>query len=131
MMKSPEQSLFDTVYQAILDLGYNVYDYLPPQEENVRYPFVVVGAVESVGNANKTALINKVSIHIDVWGTKENRIEVSTITDAIYMKLVNGLSSTEYSYKPRYNDNIKQLMQDTSVPNQVFNRGMLDLAYQY
>lgn len=131
MMKSPEQSLFDTVYQTILDLGYNVYDYLPPQEENVSYPFVVVGAVESVGNANKTALINKVSIHIDVWGTKENRIEVSTITDAIYMKLVNGLNSTEYSYKPRYNDNIKQLMQDTSVPNQVFNRGMLDLAYQY
>ena len=47
MSKSPEQELFDAVYSAIQDKGYTVYDYLPQENEQVEYPFVVVGGVST------------------------------------------------------------------------------------
>lgn len=130
-MKSPEQELYDTIFSKIMDMGYTVYDYLPPANENVEYPFVVVGNVESVGQANKGALFATISIHIDVWGSRTDRMSVTTITDALYKSLVNGIQGEDYEYKPRFNQNTKQFIQDTSIPDQIFNRGMLDLNYFY
>lgn len=131
MSKSPEQELFDAVYSAIQDKGYTVYDYLPQENEQVEYPFVVVGGITTAMTANKSAYRGKATITIDVWGDMNNKVEVSTIGDDIFTSLARGINTELCSFEPRYSENSKQLMQDTSVETQIFNRCMVQLTYSY
>lgn len=129
-MKSPEQALFDTVFSTAQKAGYAVYDYLPQENESVSYPFVVVGNINSVGKSNKTAISEKIHIHIDVWGSRNERQVVSTMTDTLFKMLANRVQSKwGYVFNPVRMLNTKQYLQDTSIPNQTFNRGMLDLYF--
>ncbi|WP_231118496.1 hypothetical protein [Pediococcus acidilactici] len=42
--KSPAQDVYDHYFMLSQKLGYDTYDYLPP--DKVKYPFVVISGVE-------------------------------------------------------------------------------------
>lgn len=133
-MKSPEQELYDSVYSLCMKLGYDVYDHLPLENEPVNYPFIVVGSMNTVTSglgANKTNFNNITKLIVDVWGDSEQRLDVSNITDEIYQNCMGKPIAKDYQFYPVQKETTKQLMQDTSVPNMIFNRAMLTLAFSY
>lgn len=133
-MKSPEQELYDSVYSLCMKLGYDVYDHLPLENEPVNYPFIVVGAMNTVTSglgANKTNFNNITKLIVDVWGDSEQRLDVSNIVDEIYQNCMGKPIEKDYQFYPVQKETTKQLMQDTSVPNMIFNRAMLTLAFSY
>lgn len=73
----PQQELFTALKLSFEDLGYDVYDgFLPP--ENTPYPFVYLGDVQQVDNANKSAVFGNVFPTIHIWSnTPKNRGTVS------------------------------------------------------
>lgn len=133
-MKSPEQELYDSVYSLCMKLGYDVYDHLPLENEPVNYPFIVVGSMNTVTSglgANKTNFNNITKLIVDVWGDSEQRLDVSNIADEIYQNCMRKPIAKDYQFYPVQKETTKQLMQDTSVPNMIFNRAMLTLAFSY
>mgnify|MGYP003287351696 CR=1 FL=1 len=75
----PQQELFIKIKTVIESLGYAVYDgALPP--EGTAYPFVYLGDVQQIDEANKTAVFGRVLPTIHVWSnTPRNRGTVSKI----------------------------------------------------
>lgn len=133
-MKSPEQELYDSVYSLCIKLGYDVYDHLPLENEPVNYPFIVVGSMNTVTSglgANKTNFNNITKLIVDVWGDSEQRLDVSNIADEIYQNCMRKPITKDYQFYPVQKETTKQLIQDTSVPNMIFNRAMLTLAFSY
>ena len=133
-MKSPEQELYDSVYSLCMKLGYDVYDHLPLENEPVNYPFIVVGSMNTVTSGlgvNKTNFNNITKLIVDVWGDSEQRLDVSNIADEIYQNCMRKPIAKDYQFYPVQIETTKQLMQDTSVPNMIFNRAMLTLAFSY
>lgn len=133
-MKSPEQELYDSVYSLCMKLGYDVYDHLPLENEPVNYPFIVVGSMNTVTSglgANKTNFNNITKLIVDVWGDSEQRLDVSNIADEIYQNCMGKPIAKNYQFYPVQKETTKQLMQDASVPNMIFNRAMLTLAFSY
>lgn len=127
---SPEQELYDKLFInciSILDEEH-VYDYLPPAE--VSYPFIRIGDVNTNGSPTGTSIGGEYTITIDVWGSQKQKIEVAELTDKIY-QLAKGYFKTEhFNFYAFPNQQSKRLMQDTSVPNTVFNRGNLMLSFR-
>lgn len=75
----PQQELFIKIKTVIESLGYAVYDgVLPP--DGTAYPFVYLGDVQQIDEANKTAVFGRVLPTIHVWSnTPRNRGTVSKI----------------------------------------------------
>lgn len=73
----PQQELFARLKLDIEALGYTVYDgFLPP--DGTPYPFVYLGEVQQVDNANKSGVFGTVFPTLHVWSdTPRNRGTVS------------------------------------------------------
>lgn len=66
MYNDPQQELFTQIRQDIISNGYAVYDgVLPP--ENTPYPFIYLGDVQQVDDANKSAVFGTVYVTIHVF----------------------------------------------------------------
>lgn len=75
----PQQELFTRLKTDIEELGYSVYDgFLPP--ENTPYPFIYLGDMQQIDDANKTAVFGNVYQTIHIWSDNpRNRGTVSQI----------------------------------------------------
>lgn len=62
----PQQELFTQLKLNIEALGYDVYDGFLPTADTP-YPFVYLGDVHQVDDANKTAVFGNVYITIHIW----------------------------------------------------------------
>ncbi|UQS82606.1 hypothetical protein MOO45_02865 [Bombilactobacillus folatiphilus] len=130
VQKSPEQDIFDYFYSFSLKNQYKTYDYLPAKENNAPYPFVYVGNVQGVSGGSKTALNGSVVIDIDVWGNQKQRLTVSTMVDRFFHAAIGRIDGLNYVFYGKVQDQSKQIRVDTSVPNTVLVRGMLNLRLQ-
>lgn len=125
----PEQELFDQLYIESDALGYDTYDHLPMRKENAKYPFVVIGDVQQVPINYKTVLGSKISITLHVWGDGESRFQVSQMLDNL-AKLGEGkLLSDHFRFIGRFNQEDRQIITDTSVPDTVLNHGIVTLVF--
>lgn len=127
---NPEQELYDAIYTNCLVETNSVYDYLPQENEAVTYPFVYVGSIDVIASATNSGQGGTYTVSVDVWGTKEQRLEVSSLTDTLYKQACGWLETDNYKFYAFPNKQSKRLTQDTSVPNTVFNRGSLMLVYE-
>lgn len=91
------------------------------------YPFVVVGDIQVVPNMTKTSLNGNVIITIDVWGDDEQRLTVSDMVERFFHAAIGTICTEHYHFYGRANEQSKELTQDQSVPNAVFNRGQVQL----
>ncbi|RHW46814.1 hypothetical protein DS832_04820 [Bombilactobacillus bombi] len=128
--KSPEQEIFDYFYAFSLKNRYRTYDYLPPEEDKVPYPFVYIGNVQGISGGTKTSLNGSVVINIDVWGSRKQRLTVSEMVERFFREAIGHVNSKNYLFYGNMQDQDKQLRVDTSVPHTILMRGMLTLRLQ-
>lgn len=126
-MKSPEQELYDYFYTLSEKTGWTTYDHLPMKNENAPYPFVIVGNMESTSGGTKTSLNSNISLIIDVWGNAKQRLVVSNMAERFFRTAIGLVETDNYRFFGSINEQDKQLMQDTTVPDTVLNRGMVTL----
>lgn len=68
----PQQELFIRLKKDIEALGYDVYDgFLPP--ENTPYPFVYIGEMLQLDDANKTAVFGRIEATIHIYNDDPNK----------------------------------------------------------
>lgn len=126
-MKSPEQELYDYFYALSEKTGWSTYDHLPLENEKATYPFVVVGNMETTSGGTKTSLNSKINLIIDVWGNAKQRLAVSNMAERFFREAIGLTETDNYRFVGSINEQDKQLLQDTTVPNTVLNRGMVTL----
>lgn len=124
-----DQLIFDYLFQLSLNSGYSTYDHLPLESENAPYPFVVIGAVQTLPVVTKNALQGQIVANVDVWGDGEGRFKVSQMMNDIFIQASQPVELDGYSVRLKIDDYDNQIMQDTSVPNTVLNHGMMTLVF--
>ena len=128
-MKSPEQSLFDYFYSLCLKHNLPTFDYLPVESEST-YPFVYIGQTQTQGQNNKYSRSDHIFLTLDVWGSKKQRKTVSEIADGLFNCAIGKIQTAEYEFYGRSNQQSKQMMIDTSVPNTVYQRGHIEIEME-
>lgn len=91
--KSIEQSVYDALFQASLDQGYDTYMDIAP--ENAKYPFVHLESMQRQYIPNKTDIKGFVSVSLSVYGLKTKRNQVTQMAqilfeEAFQLDKVNG-----------------------------------------
>ncbi|GET15155.1 hypothetical protein SN4111_14170 [Ligilactobacillus agilis] len=124
-----DQLIFDYLFQLSLNSGYSTYDHLPLESENAPYPFVVIGAVQTLPVVTKNALQGQIVANVDVWGDGEGRFKVSQMMNDIFIQASQPVELDGYSVRLKIDDYDNQIIQDTSVPNTVLNHGMMTLVF--
>lgn len=124
-----DQLIFDYLFQLSLNSGYSTYDHLPLESENAPYPFVVIGAVQTLPVVTKNALQGQIVANVDVWGDGEGRFKVSQMMNDIFVQSSQPVELDGYSVRLKIDDYDNQIIQDTSVPNTVLNHGMMTLVF--
>lgn len=129
MIDVPEQELFDQLYVESDKLGFNTYDHLPLRTENAEYPFVVIGDTQQLQINYRTAIGGTFTITLHVWAEGEDRYTVAQML-AKLAKLGEGVLLTDhFRFVGRYNQEDRQIITDTSVPNTVLKHGILTLIF--
>lgn len=129
MKYSPQQELYDQIYIASEDLGFNTYDHLPMQTENAEYPFVIIGENQLIPLNLKTAIGGQLNQTIHVWGDEDMRFTVADILNQLVQLGYQTIQTEHFRFVGRIGRQDSQIMQDTSVPNTVLNHGILTLVF--
>lgn len=103
-MLDPQQEIFTAIRQAIMKLGYSVYDtVLPP--EGTEYPFVYVGDTQQVDVRTKTQVNGIVYQMVDIWhDNPKRRGDVSAMALAIKQACFALTHTTNFSIDVSLND---------------------------
>ena len=125
----PDQELFDYIYSASQEMGFDTYDHLPMQSENVSYPFVNISDVQQLNIANKTAIGAELHITLNVWGNAESRFTVSEMSEKLSELANRVLITDHFRFIGRPSRTDKQIITDTSVPDTVLKHGIVMLVF--
>lgn len=125
----PDQELFDYIYSASQEMGFDTYDHLPMQSENASYPFVNIGDVQQLNIANKTAVGAELHITLNVWGNAESRFVVSQMSEKLSELANRVLITDHFRFVGRPSRTDKQIITDTSVPDTVLKHGIVMLVF--
>lgn len=128
-MYLPDQELFDYIYSASQEMGFDTYDHLPMQSENAAYPFVNIGDVQQLNIANKTAIGAELHIILNVWGNAESRFTVSQMSEKLAELANRVLITDHFRFVGRPSRTDKQIITDTSVPDTVLKHGIVMLVF--
>lgn len=128
-MYLPDQELFDYIYSASQEMGFDTYDHLPMQSENVEYPFVNIGDVQQLNIANKTAIDAELHITLNVWGNAESRFTVSQMSEKLAELANQVLITDHFRFVGRPSRTDKQIITDTSIPDTVLKHGIVMLVF--
>lgn len=95
---SPDQELYDRVFEISQSLGFDTYDYLPA--EGTRYPFVYLGQTQEMPRAIKIAYTGEIAFTIHVYGELINRKLISEMKSQLIanIKQLNETSSFKWYY---------------------------------
>lgn len=126
---TPDQLIFDYIYQLSLNSGYATYDHLPLENENAPYPFVLVGSVQTLPVVTKNTVQGQIVANVDVWGDGESRFKVSQMMNDIFIQCMQPVRLGDTFVRLRIDQYENQIIQDTSVPNTVLNHGMMTLVF--
>lgn len=125
----PDQELFDYMYSASQEMGFDTYDHLPMQSENAEYPFVNIGDVQQLNIANKTAIGAELHITLNIWGDGESRFVVSQMSEQLAELANRVLITDHFRFIGRPSRTDKQIITDTSVPDTVLKHGIVMLVF--
>lgn len=125
----PDQELFDYMYSASQEMGFDTYDHLPMQSENASYPFVNIGDVQQLNITNKTAIGAELHITLNIWGDGESRFVVSQMSEQLAELANRVLITDHFRFIGRPSRTDKQIITDTSVPDTVLKHGIVMLVF--
>ena len=124
-MKSIDQQVFDAVYQLSDGLGYSTYIELP--DSRTAYPFVVMGEVQVVPVSTLSGMLGRVFVTLDVWGTLNERLEVSTICQQL-LRQANYLEMQTLDATLHANASTVRILRDDSTQSVLWH-GVLSLEF--
>lgn len=125
----PEQELFDQLYIESCQLGFDTYDHLPLRTENVKYPFVVIGDTQQIPINYRNAIGGTFNVTINVWSTAEDRYTVSKMMERLARLGKEVVITDHFRFVGRLNQEDRQIITDTSVPDTVLKHGILTLVF--
>ncbi|WP_099974251.1 hypothetical protein [Lactobacillus terrae] len=129
-MQSPELELFNYLYKFSSDKGYSTYDYLPMEDENAEYPFVIIGNSQTVNDSTKFSLNGSIDQTIEFWNDAKDRANVSEMIDSFLKEALKIRRTNHYNLALEINRTEQRLVIDTSVENQILLHGILDLHFK-
>ena len=129
MMYVPEQELFDQLYIECDQLGYDTYDHLPLRTENAKYPFVVIGDTQQIPINYRNAMGGTFTVTIHVWSTGEDRFTVAKMMERLAWLGEEVVVTDHFRFVGRFNQEDRQIITDTSVPDTVLKHGILTLVF--
>lgn len=119
------QELYDTIYFNLEKMCYTVYEKLP--EEEVPYPFIVMGPIHKRHRNLKTAIGVICDVDIDVWGDSESRFFVDSIIDEI--DSVTRINTDSWKFIKRINESDCQILHDNSTDHDLLH-GVMSLVFE-
>lgn len=125
-MKSPQQAIFDVVFSICLDLGYDTYNYLPPEDAGL--PFVYVGEQFDQDLVTKDTVYGNVQQRIHIYGDLNDRIAVSTMVNEIRQG-VRRLRRADGFCITVIDANAQMGIEDVS--GQQLTRGLLEVEFRF
>ena len=126
---TPDQLIYDYIFQLSLNSGYTTYDHLPLENENAPYPFVIIGSVQTLPVVTKNAVQGQIVANVDVWGDAESHFKVSQMMNDIFIQCMQPTKLGDTFVRLRIDQYENQIIQDTSVPNTILNHGMMTLVF--
>lgn len=116
-MKSPQQSIYDALFQVSLSLGYATYPFLPAKSAN--YPFVYVGEQFDTDKNTKSVIYGDVITRLHIYHDYRKRSELTGMMDKL-KKEIRKLKSADGFYIRIKNINAQTLL-DTSAADTLYH----------
>lgn len=129
-MSLPDQELYETVSDKLIDNGMTWYSTLPDFKETfTKMPYVYCGDVSLQLLPNKSSLQGTVSITLNLFGRKEQRWQLSELQQRMYQLLlpINRTESYRVVIDPVVTVNT---VTEENIDNATIWHGTLDLTYK-
>lgn len=129
-MSLPDQELYETVSDKLIDNGMTWFSTLPDIKETfTKMPYVYCGDVSLQLLPNKSSLQGTVSITLNLFGRKEQRWQLSELQQKMYRLLlpINRTASYRVVIDPVVTVNT---VTEENIENATIWRGTLDLTYK-
>ena len=129
-MSLPDQELYETVSDKLIDNGITWYSTLPDFKETfTKMPYVYCGDVSLQLLPNKSSLQGTVSITLNLFGRKEQRWQLSELQQKMYQLLlpINRTASYKVVIDPVVTVNT---VTEDNIDNATIWHGTLDLTYK-
>lgn len=129
-MSLPDQELYETVSDKLIDNGMTWFSTLPDIKETfTKMPYVYCGDVSLQLLPNKSSLQGTVSITLNLFGRKEQRWQLSELQQQMYQLLlpINRTASYRVVIDPVVTVNT---VTEDNIDNATIWHGTLDLTYK-
>lgn len=129
-MSLPDQELYETVSDKLIDNGMTWFSTLPDIKETfTKMPYVYCGDVSLQLLPNKSSLQGTVSITLNLFGRKEQRWQLSELQQKMYQLLlpINRTASYKVIIDPVVTVNT---VTEENIDNATIWHGTLDLTYK-
>lgn len=129
-MSLPDQELYETVSDKLIDNGMTWFSTLPDIKETfTKMPYVYCGDVSLQLLPNKSSLQGTVSITLNLFGRKEQRWQLSELQQRMYQLLlpINRTASYRFVIDPVVTVNT---VTEENIDNATIWHGTLDLTYK-
>ena len=129
-MSLPDQEIYETVSDKLIDNGMTWFSTLPDIKETfTKMPYVYCGDVSLQLLPNKSSLQGTVSITLHLFGRKEQRWQLSELQQQMYRLLlpINRTSSYRVVIDPVVTVNT---VTEENIENATIWHGTLDLTYK-
>ena len=129
-MSLPDQELYETVSDKLIDNGMTWFSTLPDIKETFsKMPYVYCGDVSLQLLPNKSSLQGTVSITLNLFGRKEQRWQLSELQQKMY-RLLLPINRTA-SYKVVIDPVVTvHTVTEENIDNATIWHGTLDLTYK-
>lgn len=129
-MSLPDQEIYETVSDKLIDNGMTWFSTLPDIKETfTKMPYVYCGDVSLQLLPNKSSLQGTVSITLNLFGRKEQRWQLSELQQQMYHLLlpINRTASYRVVIDPVVTVNT---VTEENIDNATIWHGTLDLTYK-
>lgn len=129
-MSLPDQEIYETVSDKLIDNGMTWFSELPDIKETfAKMPYVYCGDVSLQLLPNKSSLQGTVSITLNLFGRKEQRWQLSELQQQIYRLLlpINRTAIYRVVIDPVVTVNT---VTEENIDNATIWHGTLDLTYK-
>ena len=129
-MSLPDQEIYETVSDKLIDNGMTWFSTLPDFKETfTKMPYVYCGDVSLQLLPNKSSLQGTVSITLNLFGRKEQRWQLSELQQQMYRLLlpINQTASYRVVIDPVVTVNT---VTEENIDNATIWHGTLDLTYK-
>lgn len=116
-MKSPQQSIYDALFQASLSLGYKTYPYLPAKD--AAYPFVYVGEQFDNDRPTKSVIYGDVITRLHIYHDYRKRSELTGMIDNLKREIRKLKRADGFALNVKRINS--QTLLDTSTPDSLYH----------